>query len=207
MNSNARIGPALLLVVIALMASALHAGQQSGQTVRHHKVEEQVDDPIAAQLDQAEAAMQKQNYDTAEILLMKAVADSPQSYRAWFDLGFVYGATKRPADAVSAYRKSVAAKPDVFESNLNLGLVLAKQGDNSEAAKYLKAATQLKPSAHPQESLATAWQALGRVQEQSDPQPATVAFAEAAKLAPSDPGPYLAAAALLQKQGNLEAAA
>src|SRR5271167_2644651 len=146
MNSNARIGPKLLLVAVSIVASALHAAQQSGQTVRHHQVEEKVDDPVAAQLDQAEAAMQMQNYDTAAILLMKAVAYSPQSYRAWFDLGFVYGATKRPADAVNAYRKSVAAKPDVFESNLNLGIALARQGENAEAVKYLEAATQLTPT-------------------------------------------------------------
>ncbi len=185
----------------------VHA-QQSPPTIRHHRVEEPAPEPTSApEVEPAEAAMQKEDFTTAEALLQKAVAAKPGDFRAWFDLGYVYNALQRPGDAVAAYRKSVAAKPDVFESNLNLGLVLAKQGNNAESAKYLKAATQLKPSAHPQESLARAWQALGRVQEQSDPQSAIVAFAEAAKFAPNDPGPRLATAALLQKQGNLDAAA
>ena len=84
-------------------------------------------------------------------------------------------------DAINAYRKAVTAKPDVFESNLNLGLLLAKQGDNAEAAKYLKAATQLKPSEKPEQGLSRAWQALGRVEESSDPQLALVAYEEAGK--------------------------
>ena len=51
----------------------------------------------------------------------------PANYLAWFDLGFVYNAQgKTHRIHRSAYRKSVAAKPDVFESNLNLGSMLAK---------------------------------------------------------------------------------
>ena len=70
---------------------------------------------------------------------------------------------------MDAYRKSVAAKPDVFESNLNLGILLARQGDTEEAAKYLKAATQLKPTANTDEGLARAWLSLGLVEEAHDP--------------------------------------
>ncbi len=205
--SHPKIGTGFLVVVLAVAFGVVHA-QQSAPTVRHHRVEEPAPEPTSApEVEQAETAMQKSDFAAAEALLQKAIAGKPNDYRAWFDLGYVYNSLQRPADSVAAYRKSVAAKPDVFESNLNLGLVLAKQGDNTEAAKYLKAATQLKPSARPQESLARAWQALGRVEEPSDPQSATVAFAEAAKLAPGDPAPHLALAALLQKQGNLDGAA
>ncbi len=151
--------------------------------------------------------MQRDDFAAAEALLQKAVAGKPDDYHAWFDLGYVYNALQRPEDAVAAYRKSVAAKPDVFESNLNLGLLLAKQGNNAEAVKYLQAATQLKPTSHPEESLARAWQALGRVQEANDPHAALAGFAVAAKLTPNDAGPHLAAAALLRKQGELDAAA
>ncbi len=48
------------------------------------------------------------------------------SYVGWFDLGFVENALGNVDASIAAYRKSVAAKPDVFESNLNLGLQLAK---------------------------------------------------------------------------------
>ena len=73
--------------------------------------------------------------------------------------------------------------------------------------KYLKAATQLKPTAHADESLAKAWVALGRVEESTSAQEALAAYSEAARLNPKDPQPHLAAAALQERQGNLDAAA
>ena len=66
--------------------------------------------------------IEKQDFATAEALLNKAVAADPANYVAWFDLGFVYNALGKTDESIAAYRKSVAAKPDVFESNLNLGL-------------------------------------------------------------------------------------
>ncbi|MFZ0794497.1 MAG: tetratricopeptide repeat protein, partial [Candidatus Korobacteraceae bacterium] len=71
----------------------------------------------------------------------------------------------------------------------------------------LKAATQVTPTQHPEAGLTLTWQALGRVEEASDPQQALAAYAEAAKFSPKDPQPHLAAAAFLRKQNNLEAAA
>ena len=40
-------------------------------------------------------------------------------------------------NSIAAYRKSVAAKPGVFESNLNLGLMLANQSRFTEAEKAM----------------------------------------------------------------------
>ena len=171
-----------LLVLVLVTAACLHA-QESKPTVRHRQVvETETEDPNAALLHQAETAMEHNDFSAAETALQKVVAAKPEDYRAWFDLGYVYNATQRPADAINAYRKAVAAKPDLFESNLNLGMLLAKQGDHAEAAKYLKAATQLKPSSSPEQALSRAWQALGTLEQASDPQAATVAFQEAAKL-------------------------
>ncbi len=151
---NLHRAPAWLLVAaVATTAVAICAGaQESKPTIRHHRVEETVpDDSSSPEVDQAETAMQHNDFAAAEALLQKAVTAKPGDYRAWFDLGYVYNATQRRSEAIDAYRKAVVAKPDVFESNLNLGLLLAKQGDSAEAAKYLKAATQLKPTANPQE--------------------------------------------------------
>jgi Flp pilus assembly protein TadD len=199
-------------VLVAILAfgqiTLLAQSQESKPTIRHHRVEETApEDPNAVLVDQAETAMQHNDFAAAETALQKVVAAKPEDYRAWFDLGYVYNATQRTAQAIDAYRKAVTAKPDVFESNLNLGLLLAKQGQDAEAAKYLKAATQLKPSTAPEESLSRAWRALGRVEGTSDPQFALVAYGEAAKLTPKDPEPHLAAGALLARQSNLAAAA
>lgn len=195
----------LILLLTFSRGAICAAAQESKPTIRHHRVEEPDENATPPEIAQAEDAMQKNDFTTAEALLQKVVAAKPNDYRAWFDLGYVYNATQRRTDAIDAYRKSVAAKPDVFESNLNLGLLLAKNGDNAEAAKYLQAATQLKPT--PEASLARAWQALGRVQQSTAPQQAIAAYAEAAKLNPKDPEPHIAAAALLSNQKNFDAAA
>jgi len=204
--SPACIAAFVLTLAITLMSPCAFA-QESKPTIRHHRVEEPSQDTAPPEIAQAEAAMQRNDFPAAEALLQKAVAANPNDYRAWFDLGYVYNATQRSAEAIDAYRKAVAAKPDVFESNLNLGLLLAKSGDNAEAAKYLQAATQLKPTDHPEASLARAWQALGRVEESTAPQQALAAYAEAAKVSPTDPEPHLAAAALLVRQKDLAGAA
>jgi len=150
------------------------------------------------EVERAEAALQLRDFSGAEALLQKAVAAQPDDYRAWFDLGYIYKNSQRPQDAVAAFRKSVALKPDFFESNFNLGLLLRdwpRAGESAkESEKYLTAATQLTPSAHPQQSLMCAWLTLGLVQmwagETAD---GLLSFAEASKLFPNDPEPHIMA--------------
>ena len=101
--------------------------QTTGKTVRHHKVEDQ--DPAAAMLAEAESDLDKQDYVSAEPLLKKYVEAKSDNYAAWYDLGFVYHQLGKRDDSIAAYRKSVSVRPDVFESNLNLGLALADSGD------------------------------------------------------------------------------
>ncbi len=207
MDIDPRIGASLLVAMLAAFTWPLQAEQQSPPTVRHHSVEQPAEDANSAEIAQAETAMQKQDYSTAETLLKRVVEATPQSYRAWFDLGYVYNATKRVPEATDAYRKAVAAKPDVFESNLNLGILLARQGETEEGAKYLKAATQLKPTSNPDEGLARAWLSLGLAEEAHDPTQSMAAYAAAEKLTPADPEPHLSAGLLLEKQNKLDEAA
>jgi Flp pilus assembly protein TadD len=182
--------PSTILIVTALLVTVAGA-QNTGKTVRHHRVIEQ--SPVTTAINNAEAAIEKEDYDTAEKLLREAIAGDSKEYRAWFDLGFVLNAKGQTADAIDAYRKSVAANPGIFESNLNLGLVLAKNGD-AEAEKYLRAATQLKPTSHPREGVYRAWLSLGHVLEKTDPKRAVEAFKAAATLEPKNAEAHLSAA-------------
>ncbi len=174
---------------------------QTGQTIRKRRV------PVDAQgysqaVARAEAAIDRKDYAAAEQSLREAIHQDPNSHRAWFDLGFVLNATGRSTDAIEAYRKSVAAKADVFESNLNLGLLLARAGA-ADAEKYLRAATALKPTAHVEEGQARAWLSLGRVLEKEDPKGAAAALRRAAELQPKDPEPRLSLALLAERQADL----
>ena len=188
------------LGAIAVLAFAIGTAtaQTSGKTVRHRSVPEE-NQPT--DLTAAEAAIGKKDYGTAEALLNKAVAADPANYAAWFDLGFVYNALGKSDDAIVAYRKSVQAKPDVFESNLNLGLMLVKAGQ-PDAENYLRAATTLKPTSHVEEGQARAWMSLAHVLAGAKPHEAVVAFRRASSLQPKDPEPHLEAGALLEKQNQ-----
>jgi len=171
-------------------------GPGSSQTIRHTRILEEGAPP---ELTQAESLIEKRDYASAEPLLRKVVANHADNYVAWFDLGFVENGLGKVDDSIAAYRKAVEAKPDVFESNLNLGIQLAKSGQ-PDADQFLFAATRLKPTAHVAEGQARAWLSLGHVLEKSKPEDAIAAYQKAASLQPKDPEPHLAAGALLEKQ-------
>jgi len=189
----------LLAVLLPALASVPSVAQSSGQTIRHLRVVETPAPP--PELAQAETAIEKRDYAAAEPLLQRVVAADPASFQAWYDLGYVYNALDRSDDSIAAYRKSVAAKPEVFESNLNLGLMLAKTGQ-PEAEQFLRAATRLTPTAHPAEGHARAWLGLAHLLEASKPDEAIAAYKQAAALETKDPEPHLAAGQLLEKENK-----
>ncbi len=175
-------------------------GPNSAETIHHIRVLD--DSAPPSELTRAEDLIQKRDYTGAAPLLHKVVDADPKNYVAWFDLGFAENGLGNTADSIAAYRKSVAAKPDVFESNLNLGLQLAKTNE-PDAEQFLRAATRLKPTSHPDEGQARAWLSLAHVLEASQPSKpdeALAAYHEAATLQPKDPEPHLAAGVLFEKQ-------
>lgn len=172
-----------------------NAGPESSSR-RHSRAHEE--NAPAHGLEQAEEFIQKHDYAAAEPLLRKIVASDPNNYVAWFDLGFAENGLGRVDESIAAYRKSVAAKPDVFESNLNLGLQLAKTGQ-PDSENFLRAATQLKPTSHVEEGRARAWLSLAQVLEPAQPEQALAAYRQAASLQPQDPEPHLAAGHLLEQ--------
>src|SRR5580698_4484332 len=172
------------------------APHKNGAT-HHVRVAEDVGP--APELTKAEELIQKKDYAGAEPLLRKVLSDDSTNYVAWFELGFVENGLGKTDDSIAAYRKSVEAKPDVFESNLNLGLQLAKAG-RPEADAFLRAATQLKPTSHPAEGQARAWLSLGHLLETTKPDEAIAAYHQASVLTPKDPEPHLSAGLLLEKE-------
>jgi len=193
-------------VILILLAACSGGFAQTHTTIRHYK--ERIDD-TPPEIAQAEDAIQKNDFASAEALLRKALdadtqkngpdSKSPWLYQAWFDLGFALNGLHRTDESIAAYRKSVAAKPDVFESNLNLGLMLAR-ANNPEAEQFLRAATTLKPTAHVEEGQARAWLALAHLLENKKPEEALQAYRRASDLTPKDPEPHLSAGLLDERQ-------
>lgn len=185
----------LLLLAASLPLSAQNAAKTKARATAPQS-------RTAALVRDAEAAIDKYDYAAAEPKLQQATTDDPKDYRAWFDLGFVYSSTGRKTEAITAYRKAVELKPDAFEPNLNLGVLLAATGA-PDAESYLRAATKLKPSvSKPEDGQARAWMALGMYLEDRQPQDAIRAFQAASQLAPRDPAAYVHSGILLEKQDD-----
>jgi tetratricopeptide (TPR) repeat protein len=207
-----RVLAGCLLVAAGVCSVAQDAGSSSSQSSsdssskpkahrsdHHVQVEDDSSPSQPAELTQAESAIDTQNYAAAEPLLRKLVDRQPASYVGWFDLGFVENALGKLDESIAAYRKSVAAKPDVFESNLNLGLQLAKTGQ-PDAEQFLRAATQLKPTSHVAEGQYRAWLSLAETIGKTKPEEALAAYQRAAALQPKETEPHLAAGMLLERE-------
>ncbi len=187
-----------------ILATALALAQTNPKGPRKEPIRVPLEDQ-PTELAQAEEAIQKNDFTTAELLLKKAIQRDPKNYQAWFDLGFVYNRLHRTEESIHAYRQSVAAKPDVFESNLNLGLMLARS-NSPEAEQFLRAAAKLKPTDHVEEGQARAWLSLGHLLENTKPDNALDAYQKAAALTPKDPEPHLSAGLLRERRKDFPGA-
>jgi Tfp pilus assembly protein PilF len=193
-------GKLILLLCLACAGGAF--AQESKPTVRRHRVAE---DFSGVAVVRAEKALDQKDYVTAESALKQALEHDPENYRAWYDLGVVYNATNRTADAIAAYRKSITAFPKLFEANFNLAVLLARAGD-PEAEKYFRAATELTPTENRDQNVALAWRTLAQWLEPKDPKQALAAYRRAAALQPKDPTDNLSAAMIAEKLGDPAAA-
>ncbi|HVI10922.1 MAG TPA: tetratricopeptide repeat protein [Candidatus Binatia bacterium] len=182
----------------AASSSSTSTKNQSSSRKGHHvRVED--NDPGSSELADAEAAIDKGAYASAENLLHAAVERDSTNFEAWFDLGFVENELGKTEQSIAAYRKSVAAKTDVFESNLNLGLQLAKTGD-PEAVSFLRAATKLTPTSHVEEGRYRAWLSLGQATANKSPEEALQAFRQASALQPKEAEPHLSAGQIFERE-------
>jgi tetratricopeptide (TPR) repeat protein len=193
------------LRAVALLCAMMWAGCAFGQTVRHHR-EVVETDTVAPEVRQAEAAIEKQDYTAAEKILIPVVAANPKDSTAWYDLGYVYKATKRRAEAIDAYRKCLAIEPDIYQADLSLGLLLAQDGHDDEAAKYVKSALKLMPASTPAADKSFNWLTLGKLEQTSDPADAIAALRKASEFAPKDVEPHLLAARLLVERKDASGA-
>jgi Flp pilus assembly protein TadD len=170
-----RAGVLLLLgacaSVLPLLAQAPKAPPGSVQKIRN---------PLNDLLDEAQAAIDKDDFAAAIPPLQKFIAEQPEVAYAHFQLAYVYTALKRPDDAKSEYEKSIALDPKMAEAQLNLGILLLDR-DAKGAVTPLQKAVELLPSqSHPRFLLGLALERSG------DLTAAAESFDAASRLNPKD---------------------
>ncbi len=166
---------------------------------------------IAPEVADAEAAIVKSDWKSAQTKLDVWLAANPSDARALFDAGYVADVQGRLDDAAGLYRRSVEADPKSLEARLSLGLLLARQGKQDEARPELLAATELDPGQAGPALKARAWRALAQIDKPGPDNPGNVTQAssdllEALKLSPETPADTLLAANLAESAGQYDAA-
>jgi tetratricopeptide (TPR) repeat protein len=160
----------------------------------------------SAQVAEAEAAIAKSDWKTAQARLDLWLASHPSDARALFDAGYVADAQNRPADAEALYRRAIDADAKSLESHLSLGLLLAREGKPEEARPELAVATDLDPGDAGPAIKARAWRALAQIDRTDDPTEASNDLLEALKLSPETPSDTLLAAGIAEQSGEFDAA-
>ena len=136
--------------------------------------------PLNDLLDEAQAALDKNDYEAAIPPLQKFIAEKPDVAFAHFQLAYAYTALKRPDDARQEYERCIALDPKMPEAQLNLGVLLLEK-QPAAAVAALRRAVELLPSQSRPRYL------LGLAQERSgDFSGAAESFAGATRLDPKD---------------------
>ena len=196
--------------VFVLLFSALAAGAQEPS----QKPEEPAapapasasSQAVSTQVAEAEAAIAKSDWKSAETSLDLWLADHPADARALFDAGYVADVQNRPADAEGLYRRAIDADPKSFEAHLSLGLLLARQGKADDARPELAMATTLDAGEAGGTLKARAWRALARIDSVSHPEEASNDLLEALRLSPETAADTLLAAGIADQAGEYAAA-
>ncbi|MGP8173801.1 MAG: tetratricopeptide repeat protein [Terracidiphilus sp.] len=197
-----------LAIFVLLFASAAGLAQDSAQNPKKQlpAAPQPVLQPVSAQVADAEAAIIKSDWKTAEARLDSWLSAHPADARALFDAGYVADAQNRLDSAASFYRRAVDADPQSFEAHLSLGLLLARQGNLAEARSELAIATTLDPGEAGPAVKARAWRALAQIDRNTDTTVASNDLLEALKLTPETPADTLLAASLADQAGQYDAA-
>lgn len=200
---------------VLLFLSAVGFGQDSPQSPAKQVPAIPAAEALAAEPQQvadAEAAIVKSDWKSAQTTLDTWLSAHPGDPRALFDAGYVADAQNRMQDAAAFYRRAIAADPQSFEAHLSLGLLLARQNQNGsldEARTELVTATALDPGPAGPALKARAWRALAQIDRPGpnragDPTQASNDLLQALKLTPETPEDTLLAATLAEDTGQFD---
>jgi tetratricopeptide (TPR) repeat protein len=136
--------------------------------------------PLNDLLEEAQRAIDKNEFEAAIAPLQKVIAEQPKFAYAHFQLAYVYTALKKTDEARAEYERTIAIDPKISEAYLDLGILLLDKDPAAAVAPLGKAAEMLPAQSRPQFLLGIA---LERSGNQSS---AVTSFENAALLDPRD---------------------
>ena len=154
-----------------------------------------------AEMAAGDTARERGDYAEAIRHYRAALAASPKSYAAKFQLARVLSYTNQRGEAIILYTELLDTRPNNSDLRLARGRTYAWEGRWSEAEADLTAVTARFPR------YGDAWSALGDMYLWSDrPDSAVTAYGQWIAAEPAEPRAYLARARAYRAVGNLKAA-
>jgi tetratricopeptide (TPR) repeat protein len=91
-------------------------------------------------------ALDQRDYHRAEQIFTKLAAADPKDYSALFNLALAETALNEDAAAAEHYRQTLALKPNLYEAELNLGILYSRERRAADAEPLLRDASKQKPN-------------------------------------------------------------
>jgi protein O-GlcNAc transferase len=140
---------AFLVSLSAVMPAAFPASNfqqtQNPSSKSSQTKTQKVQNPLNDLLDEAQAALDKNNFEAAIPPLQKFLAEKPDVAFAHFQLAYAYTGLNRADEARAEYERCTALDPKMAEAQLNLGILLLEK-DAAAAVAPLGRAVDLMPS-------------------------------------------------------------
>jgi len=145
-----------------LLSTIQSAFAQDVGVTRKHVASDPAAEELNRLLTAAQSAVNAKDYATAAQNYQAYLAKKPDDAEVHFNLGYVYTAMQRPADAKSEYEKAISLDSKMSPAYLNLGLTLLGS-DPSAAIDPLQHAVDLMPDQpRPKLLLGTALERTGK---------------------------------------------
>lgn len=139
----------LLISLAAVMPAAFPATRsqqtQNPSAKSSQSKAQRVQNPLNDLLDEAQAALDKNNFEAAIAPLQKFLAEKPDVAFAHFQLAYAYTGLNRADEARAEYERCIVLDPKMAEAQLNLGILLLEK-DPAAAVAPLRRAVDLMPS-------------------------------------------------------------
>jgi tetratricopeptide (TPR) repeat protein len=135
--------------------------------------------------------------DSAMRVFGRVVRENPAREEAWSTLGYLHAQRGEFSEAIPAFEKALALKPDDAALSFNAAFAMQRAGDHERAMALMQRAVELDPV------LDRAWYGLGiSLAHVGRYEEAAVRFREAARLQPLNPYAGYHLAAVLFKLGR-----
>ena len=118
---------------------------RQSQTPQSQSKPQKLRNPLNDLLDEAQSALDKNDFAAAIPPLQKFLAEKPDVAFAHFQLAYAYTGLHQDDQARAEYERATALDPKLAEAHLNLGILLLEK-DPAAAATSLKKAVDLLPS-------------------------------------------------------------